>query len=72
LATSVLLLNAETHNKKEKANISVFYLSPNVIVLKRNQKFLKREIFTLAHELGIKKGNDVGWNLLSCPKIALP
>ena len=42
----------ETHNKKEKANINGFFLTPNVIVLKRNQKFLKREIFTLAHELG--------------------
>lgn len=42
----------ETHNKKEKANINGFYLSPNVIVLKRNQKSFKREIFTLAHELG--------------------
>lgn len=41
----------ETHNKKEKANINGFYLSPNVIVLKRNQKSLRREIFTLAHEL---------------------
>ncbi len=42
----------ETHNKKEKANINGFYLSPNVIVLKRNQKALKREIFTFAHEFG--------------------
>lgn len=42
----------ETHNKKEKANINGFYLAPNVIVLKRNQKSFKREIFTLAHELG--------------------
>jgi Zn-dependent peptidase ImmA (M78 family) len=42
----------ETHNKIEKANINGFYLTPNVIVLKRNQKSLKREIFTLAHELG--------------------
>lgn len=42
----------ETHNKKEKANINGFYLKPNVIVLKRNQKSLRREIFTLAHELG--------------------
>lgn len=42
----------ETHNKKYKANINGFYLGPNVIVLKRNQKSLKREIFTLAHELG--------------------
>lgn len=42
----------ETHNKKEKANIGGFFLTPNVIVLKRNQKAYKREIFTLAHELG--------------------
>jgi Zn-dependent peptidase ImmA (M78 family) len=42
----------ETHNKREKSNINGFYLSPNVIVLKRNQKSLRREIFTLAHELG--------------------
>lgn len=40
----------ETHNKKEKSNINGFYLSPNVIVLKRNQRSLRREIFTLAHE----------------------
>jgi Zn-dependent peptidase ImmA (M78 family) len=42
----------ETWNKKERANINGFYLMPNVIVLKRNQKSLRREIFTLAHELG--------------------
>ena len=42
----------ETWNKKERANISGFYLSPNVIVLRRNQKSLRREIFTLVHELG--------------------
>ena len=41
----------ETWNKKERANIDGFYLQPNVIVLKR-QKNYKREIFTLAHELG--------------------
>ncbi len=41
----------ETWNKKEKANIDGFYLKPNVIVLKRHQSF-RREIFTLAHELG--------------------
>jgi Zn-dependent peptidase ImmA (M78 family) len=41
----------ETHNKKEKANINGFYLAPDVIVLKRNQKSLRREVFTLAHEL---------------------
>ncbi len=42
----------ETHNKTEKANINGLFLTPNVIVLKRNQKALRREIFTLAHELG--------------------
>lgn len=38
--------------KKEKANIDGFYLSPNAIVLKRRQESFSREIFTLAHELG--------------------
>lgn len=41
----------ETWNKREKASIDGFYLDPNVIVLKR-QKSYKREIFTLAHEIG--------------------
>jgi Zn-dependent peptidase ImmA (M78 family) len=41
----------ETWNKKEKANIDGFFLKPNVIVLKRHQSF-RREIFTIAHELG--------------------
>ena len=41
----------ETWNKKEKASIDGFYISPNVIVLKRQQSY-KREIFTLAHEIG--------------------
>ncbi len=42
----------ETWNKKERANIDGFFLNPNVIVLKRQQISFKREIFTLAHELG--------------------
>lgn len=42
----------ETWNKKNPANIDGFFLNPNVIVLKRNQKAFRREIFTLAHELG--------------------
>ena len=42
----------ETWNKKDKANIDGFFLNPNVIVLKRQQKSFRREIFTLAHELG--------------------
>ncbi|MBS1775210.1 MAG: ImmA/IrrE family metallo-endopeptidase [Bacteroidetes bacterium] len=41
----------ENWNKIEKANINGFYLSPNVIVLKR-QKSYRRETFTLIHELG--------------------
>lgn len=42
----------ETWNKKEKANINGFFLEPNVIVLKRQQKSFRREIFTLIHEFG--------------------
>jgi Zn-dependent peptidase ImmA (M78 family) len=42
----------ETWNKKDKANIDGFFLQPNVIVLKRQQNSFRREIFTLAHELG--------------------
>jgi len=42
----------DTHNKREKANINGFFLSPNIIVLKRIQKSFRREVFTLAHELG--------------------
>jgi len=42
----------ETWNKKEKVNIDGFFLNPNVIVLKRQQTSFRREIFTLAHELG--------------------
>ena len=42
----------ENWNQKEKVNINGFYLSPNVIVLKRNKKSFSREIFTLIHELG--------------------
>ncbi|HBN01277.1 MAG TPA: hypothetical protein DD383_01385, partial [Rikenellaceae bacterium] len=38
--------------KKYKANVDGFYLSPNAIVLKRRQESFSREIFTLAHELG--------------------
>lgn len=41
----------ETWNKKEKANIDGMYVSPNMIVLK-HQKWYKREVFTLAHEIG--------------------
>lgn len=42
----------ETWNKIDKANIDGFFLNPNVIVVKRNQQAMRREIFTLAHELG--------------------
>lgn len=42
----------ETWNKKEKTNIDGFFLTPNVIVLKRQQHSFRREIFTLIHELG--------------------
>lgn len=42
----------ETWNKKNKANIDGFFLKPNLIVLKRQQRSFRRELFTLAHELG--------------------
>jgi len=42
----------EHPNKKEKSNIDGFFLRPNIIVLKRQQKAFNREIFTLAHEFG--------------------
>ncbi len=41
----------ETWNKKECVNIDGLFISSNMIVLK-HQKWLKREIFTLAHEIG--------------------
>ena len=42
----------EHHNKKDKTSLEGVFISPHYIVLKRNQRALKREIFTLAHELG--------------------
>ena len=42
----------EAPNKKEKANIEGFFIAPNVVVVKRQSGYLKRELFTLAHELG--------------------
>ncbi|MEZ4917814.1 MAG: ImmA/IrrE family metallo-endopeptidase [Saprospiraceae bacterium] len=41
----------EYWNQNEKANIDGFFLSPNVIVVKRQQTSFRREIFTLIHEL---------------------
>lgn len=52
-AANILVFEfVETWNKKEKSNIDGFFLKPNVIVIKRNQMAMRREIFTLAHELG--------------------
>lgn len=59
----------ETHNRKEKANIDGFFLKPNVIVLKRHQSF-RREIFTLAHELGHFLLNEEEIELLDYKVIA--
>ena len=42
----------EAWNMKDKTNLDGFFISPNHIAIKRNQSSLKREIFTLAHELG--------------------
>lgn len=40
------------HKKKEElvANFNGFFMRPNLIVVKRQQEYLKREIFTLMHE----------------------
>ena len=42
----------EQHNKKEKSNLNGCFIAPNAIIIKRQQNSFKREIFTLAHELG--------------------
>ena len=42
----------EQHNLKYKSNSEGFFISPNIIAIKRQQNTFKREIFTLAHELG--------------------
>jgi len=42
----------EQHNLKNKTNFEGLYLKPNIIAIKRQQYALKKEIFTLAHELG--------------------
>ena len=42
----------ETWNKKDKTNLNGFFIAPNYITIKRQQGSLKREIFTLLHELG--------------------
>ena len=48
----------ETWNKKDKTNLNGFFISPNYITIKRQQDSLKREIFTLLHELGHCLLND--------------
>ncbi len=58
----------ETHNKIEKANIDGFYLTPNVIVLKR--QYFRREIFTIAHELGHYLINEEEVELLEISNLA--
>src|SRR5690606_25411780 len=51
-AKNVLVFElVETWNQ-EKTNVEGLFLKPNVIVLKRHQNALRREIFTLAHEFG--------------------
>lgn len=66
----------ETWNQKEKANIDGVFLAPNVIVLKRLDGLsYKREIFTLAHELGhyllnIEEVEVIDFNLWSNENIS--
>lgn len=40
----------ETWNQKERLNVDGLFLSPNFILVKRNQKYFRREIFSLIHE----------------------
>ncbi|MEI8364757.1 MAG: ImmA/IrrE family metallo-endopeptidase, partial [archaeon] len=47
---NVIVLEFIDNSKKEKINFEGIFLKPNIIVLKRQQKYLKREIFTLMHE----------------------
>ena len=42
----------EAWNTKEKSNLNGCFISPNYIIIKRQQGSFKREIFTLVHELG--------------------
>ena len=65
----------ETWNKKEKANIDGFFLSPDFIVLKRQQKSFRREIFTLVHELGhylinVEEVEEVDYKIISKKNIS--
>lgn len=46
----LVLENVESHNKKYKSSLCGFFIKPNAIILKKQGR--KREIFTLAHELG--------------------
>lgn len=46
----LVLENVESHNKTHKSNLCGFFIKPNIIALKNLGR--KREIFTLAHELG--------------------
>ena len=38
--------------REKEIKFNGFFTLPNLIAIKRNQKYMKREIFTLAHELG--------------------
>ena len=42
----------EAWNKKHKTSIDGLFIAPHTIGIKRNQGSFRREIFTLAHELG--------------------
>lgn len=40
----------ETYNQKERLIVDGLFMHPNYILIKRNQKHFRREIFSLAHE----------------------
>ncbi|WP_234109932.1 ImmA/IrrE family metallo-endopeptidase [Chryseobacterium sp. R2A-55] len=71
-ANIIVFEYVEHHAKIEKSNIDGFYIKPNNIVLKRNQRFFRREIFTLIHELGHylldeEVAEEVNYNSMQAP-----
>lgn len=60
----------ESEKKKHKTNIEGCFISPNIIAIKRLSRSFKREIFTLAHELGhyLLEKEELNSNILENPQ----
>lgn len=60
----------EAHNLKKKTTWEGMFLSPNIIAIKRQQNAFKREIFTLAHELGhyLLEYEEIDNDILASPQ----